>query len=73
VGELTSWECVVKRAAVVVVLILLGVLARPAPAAAATTICSVFCDTRDPSPARQETFPVADRVHSPTRCTTPAG
>lgn len=29
-----------------------------APAAAAATICAVHCDTRDPSLARQETFPV---------------
>ncbi len=32
-----------------------------APAAAAP-VCSVFCDTRDPSLARQEKFPVADRI-----------
>ena len=28
------------------------------PAAAATTVCSVYCDTRDPSLAQHETFPV---------------
>jgi predicted alpha-1,6-mannanase (GH76 family) len=27
-------------------------------AAASTTVCSVYCDTRDPSLAKQETFPV---------------
>ena len=34
----------------------------PAPpaAAASTTVCAVYCDTRDPSLARHETFPVAN-------------
>ena len=42
-------------------LAMLGVLATlavPVPAAAA--VCSVHCDTRDPSLARQETFPVSE-------------
>ncbi|MDQ1657180.1 MAG: hypothetical protein QOD41_2263 [Cryptosporangiaceae bacterium] len=28
----------------------------------AATVCAVFCDTRDPSQARQETFPVPDQT-----------
>jgi hypothetical protein len=32
-----------------------------APAAAATTVCVLSCDTRDPSLARQESFPVPDQ------------
>ncbi|WP_405904855.1 glycoside hydrolase family 76 protein [Streptomyces sp. NBC_00828] len=28
------------------------------PASAATTVCALYCDTRDPSLARQDTFPV---------------
>lgn len=38
-------------------------LASTAPAvgkAAGTTVCAVYCDTRDPSQARSETFPVPD-------------
>jgi Glycosyl hydrolase family 76/Carbohydrate-binding module family 5/12 len=40
--------------------------ARPAPPAAepvtlAATVCSVYCDTRDPSQAQQETFPVPEQ------------
>jgi len=35
-----------------------GVLVTPSPAAAANGgACALFCDTRDPSPARQETAP----------------
>ncbi|WP_328995196.1 glycoside hydrolase family 76 protein [Kribbella sp. NBC_01245] len=29
--------------------------------AAAATVCSVYCDTRDPSLAKEETFPVAEK------------
>lgn len=32
--------------------------AAASPAAASTTVCAVYCDTRDPSLARHETFPV---------------
>ncbi|MFI8347741.1 glycoside hydrolase family 76 protein [Streptomyces sp. NPDC085596] len=39
-----------------------GVLALPAPARAATTVCALSCDTLDPSKARQESFPVPDRT-----------
>src|SRR6266498_362467 len=67
-----------KRAAVVLVTVLIGVLLRPAgaqavsrPAAALpstmATVCSVYCDTRDPSQARQDTFPVADRIQNGRR------
>lgn len=31
------------------------------PAAAAPAVCAVFCDTRDPSLAREELFPVGER------------
>lgn len=67
-----------KRAAVVLVTVLIGVLLRPAGAQAAprptaaapstmATVCSVYCDTRDPSQARQDTFPVADRIQNGRR------
>jgi hypothetical protein len=56
-----------KRAAVVLVIVLLGVLAQPVVARAATAVCSVYCDTRDPSLARQDTFPVADRTQNGRR------
>ncbi|GAA1663348.1 hypothetical protein GCM10009765_11070 [Fodinicola feengrottensis] len=32
------------------------------PAVAGTQVCSVYCDTRDPSLARQETFPVSNKI-----------
>lgn len=32
-------------------------LGAPPPAAAATAVCALYCDTRDPSLAQQETFP----------------
>lgn len=42
-----------------------------APAAdnvvAAAVVCSVFCDTRDPSQARQDTFPVPDKIQNGRR------
>lgn len=66
-----------KRAAVVV-LILLGALLPPAAAqaspssspatpAAVATVCSVSCDTKDPSQAQRDTFPVADRIQNGRR------
>jgi predicted alpha-1,6-mannanase (GH76 family) len=33
-------------------------------AAASTTVCAVYCDTRDPSLAQQETFPVPNRYEN---------
>lgn len=40
---------------------LVGGVVQPVTAhAASTTVCSVYCDTRDPSLAKQETFPVAN-------------
>jgi hypothetical protein len=67
-----------KRAAIVVVTVLAVLLSGPgaaqakpaapaATAAATTTVCSVFCDTRDPSLSRQDTFPVADRIQNGRR------
>jgi hypothetical protein len=38
-----------------------AVVVAPAPARAATAVCVLYCDTRDPSLARQETFPVAEK------------
>ena len=58
------------RALLVIVLVagLFTPLAPPEPAAAAEpVVCSVFCDRRDPSLARQETFPVATKVHNGRR------
>jgi predicted alpha-1,6-mannanase (GH76 family) len=49
------WLLVVLSA----VLVLSGLSILPANAAS-TTVCSVYCDTRDPSLAKQETFPVAN-------------
>jgi len=46
----------------VVVLSMLASLCTAQPAAAATTVCAVYCDTRDPSLARQELFPVPEKV-----------
>jgi len=57
-----------KRATVVVlVAVVFGALLQPGAAAAATTVCSVYCDTRDPSQAKQDTFPVADRTQNGRR------
>jgi hypothetical protein len=67
-----------KRAAVVVV-VLFGALLQPAAAhasppkpsvatpAASTPVCSVSCDTKDPSQAQQDTFPVADKIQNGRR------
>jgi hypothetical protein len=42
---------------------LAGVVALPTPSRAATgQVCALACDTLDPSRARKETFPVADRT-----------
>jgi hypothetical protein len=50
-----------------VLVLVAALLTAPQAAAAATTVCSVFCDTRDPSLSRQDTFPVADRVQNNRR------
>ncbi|MGV9236567.1 hypothetical protein ACWDN9_10510, partial [Streptomyces nigra] len=40
-----------------------GLTAHPSPAhAAPAPVCALSCDTLDPSKAKQDTFPVADRV-----------
>ncbi|MDQ7906299.1 glycoside hydrolase family 76 protein [Phytohabitans sp. ZYX-F-186] len=44
----------------IAVLGVLGALVVPARAEAAAAVCSVYCDTRDPSLAGQETFPVPE-------------
>src|SRR3989442_15740526 len=46
---------------VAVLLPLLAVVATPTPAQAATVVCVLYCDPRDPSLARQESFPVPER------------
>src|SRR5690349_24917840 len=43
-----------------VIVVMLAVT--PSVAFAAAQVCSVYCDTRDPSLARSETFPVAQKV-----------
>jgi predicted alpha-1,6-mannanase (GH76 family) len=60
--------------AVVVGAVLHAVPATAAPAATAPSgvtlaavVCSVSCDTRDPSLARQDLFPVADRIQNGRR------
>jgi hypothetical protein len=50
-----------------VLVLFAALLTAPQAAAAAPTVCSVFCDTRDPSLSRQDTFPVADRVQNGRR------
>jgi predicted alpha-1,6-mannanase (GH76 family) len=45
-----------------VVLTLVAGLLVGQPASAAATVCAVYCDTRDPSLARQELFPVPERA-----------
>src|SRR5258706_16475400 len=51
------------RTLAAVLLVTIGVVVAPSPAAAANPpVCAVYCDTRDPSPARQETFPVGTQV-----------
>jgi Glycosyl hydrolase family 76 len=57
-----------KRAAVILVTVLVAtVLSPPATARAAAIVCSVYCDTRDPSQARQDTFPVGDKLQNGRR------
>jgi rhamnogalacturonyl hydrolase YesR len=60
------------RPLLLVAITLSTVLIRPGPAPAATpplaaAVCSVNCDTRDPSLARQESFPVPERVQNGRR------
>jgi hypothetical protein len=60
-----------KRAVLTIVaLVLAGQHAQPAqaaPVALAATVCAVSCDTRNPSSARQDTFPVPDRMQNGRR------
>ncbi|GIH09368.1 hypothetical protein Rhe02_74350 [Rhizocola hellebori] len=39
-----------------------AMVAPPAIGPLAASVCAVYCDTRDPSLAREETFPVAEKV-----------
>jgi hypothetical protein len=51
------------RTLAAVLLVTIGMVAAPSPAAAANPpVCAVYCDTRDPSLARQETFPAGTQV-----------
>lgn len=55
---------------VAVALVLQPVPSTPASAdnvVAAAAVCSVYCDTRDPSQARQDTFPVPDKIQNGRR------
>jgi hypothetical protein len=52
----------VKRAVVLVLVLFAALVAAPRAALAASAVCSIYCDTRDPSLSRQDTFPVADRT-----------
>jgi hypothetical protein len=68
-----------RSIAVLAVTVLFGVLLRPAAAQAravdpagppvtlATSVCSVYCDTRDPSLSKQDTFPVGDKTQNGRR------
>jgi hypothetical protein len=49
--------------ATVLVTALAPLLGTASQASAATTVCALYCDTRDPSLAQQETFPTPD-VHT---------
>jgi predicted alpha-1,6-mannanase (GH76 family) len=54
--------------AVLVAAFVAGALFPAGPVAwAATTVCAIYCDTRDPSLARQETFPVAEKQQNGRR------
>jgi predicted alpha-1,6-mannanase (GH76 family) len=63
-----------KRISIVVTALLLSTVPHPGVARAgatvaalAATVCAVHCDSRDPSLARQDTFPVADRIQNGRR------
>ncbi|MET7950099.1 glycoside hydrolase family 76 protein [Micromonospora sp. NPDC005324] len=55
----------------ILVTVLIGVSPQPAaadpPITTLAAVCSVYCDTRDPSQARQDTFPVPDRIQNGRR------
>lgn len=56
-----------RRALVLVLLIAgLSIVDMP-PAGAAVAVCDLYCDTRDPSLARQETFPVPTKLQNNRR------
>src|SRR5690349_18665273 len=44
------------------VVLTIAAIAPPAVQPLAAPVCAVYCDTRDPSLAREETFPVAEKV-----------
>jgi hypothetical protein len=46
----------------VVAALVAALLTAPTHAVAATAVCALSCDTRDPSLAQQESFPVADKA-----------
>ena len=56
-----------KRFAAVLVAVLAATLLLPTAARAATSVCSVYCDTRDPSLSQQDTFPVANKLENGRR------
>ncbi len=65
-----------KRAAIVVLTVLsviAAVLVAPGAASAAATVCSVYCDTRDPSLAARtpSRSPTGSRTAGGSRCTCP--
>ncbi|MGI5241748.1 glycoside hydrolase family 76 protein [Dactylosporangium sp. CA-139066] len=49
----------IHRTLAVLLLLAAGLAVAADPAHAATPVCAQYCDTRDPSLARQETFPLA--------------
>ncbi len=57
----------IARPIVVLLLAPLALGLPAAPAAAAPAVCALYCDARDPSLARQETFPVPQKVHNGRR------
>lgn len=54
-----------KRAVLTVAAVVATLFSVPQPLAA--TVCAVSCDTRDPSTARQDTFPVPDKIQNGRR------
>ena len=56
------------RAILALVLALVPIMpAEAPPTTLAAVVCAVSCDTRDPSTARQDTFPVPDRIQNGRR------
>ena len=56
----------IRTLILLVAAVLVVTLARPGlpSAAAASTVCATYCDTRDPSLAQHETFPVANKIQN---------